>query len=168
MAAFSLTILSAGCSVPVGLGASGVTCFRASLPVPREPRAGVTVAYDHLLPVVGASVYPTSGDDLVVLHASADLGVFLSLAAHVRSGRDRSAGPEWWVILRPTVGVWRWDESAEDGGPFTGVRTGFFREFHRGNLRIEYGWTTLHDFAGDADARMQELSVSIGFLLGRD
>lgn len=165
---FPLLALAAGCGLPLGVGGSGVTRFEAPVAVADEATAGVTLTCDGMLPAAGASVYPVEGDDLVVLHASADLGVFFSLGAFVRSGRDRSVGPEWWIILRPMVGSWRWDEAPEGHGLFTGVRTGFFREFSRAKLRVEYGWSTLHDFSGDGDARTQELSVTVIFWLGRE
>ena len=120
--------------------------------------ARAAVGWDGLIST-GVSVHAFEGAaPIFSFEADMDLGAMIADEILLNLGRN-------WLSLRPVVGVWVWDDSPEDAGLLAGVRIGLAHATDESALahiiRIEYQRIWLCDVAGDDDAELDALTLSV-------
>ncbi|MHC4202180.1 MAG: hypothetical protein ACYSU0_19490, partial [Planctomycetota bacterium] len=125
-----------------------------SVPNPlSQPDDGLrlAIAYGELETGLGISwIDGDDAGDLVTFDAFVDFGAAVAGLVHTA---------DEWLILRCQLGIWAWPDSPDKCGFTSGVALGLgFRPYS-----MQFGWTVLHDVAGDSEVRFMRVGASVYF-----
>ena len=108
-----------------------------------------------MFPVFGLYHYFDTDESFTAPYVAADLGPAVPFLVH---GLDWDGN--WWPVLKPVVGWYRWSESPEGRGLLTGFNVGVAARVSGWErvlwfVSYEHGWFKAHDAVGEDDASFQ-------------